>query len=67
MCLSVFLLPASTNSGYFHDYLYNKPNVQIRFLPRSKSGIGYKMFSDDNEEPKCGYLRPLMIVVINNG
>lgn len=65
-CLSVFLLPASTNSGYFHDYLYKKPNVDVRFLPRSTSGVGYKMFSDENEEPKCGYLRPLMIVVIDN-
>ena len=65
-CLSVFLLPASTNAAYFHDYLYKKSNVDVRFLPRSISGIGYKMFSDDNEEPKCGYLRPLMIVVIDN-
>jgi len=65
-CLSVFLLPASTNSGYFHDYLYKKPNVDVRFLPRLTSGVGYKMFSDENEEPKCGYLRPLMIVVIDN-
>ena len=65
-CLSVFLLPASTNSGYFHNYLYKKSNVEIRFLPRSISGVGYKMFSDDNEEPKCGYLRPLMVVVIDN-
>jgi len=71
-CLIVFLLPASTNSGYFHEYLWDtinskpKQNVEIRFLPRHKSGVGYKMYSDENEEPKCGYLRPLMIVVINN-
>ena len=65
-CLSVFLLPASTNAAYFHDYLYKKSNIDVRFLPRSISGVGYKMFSDDNEEPKCGYLRPLMIVVIDN-
>ena len=65
-CLSVFLLPASTNSGYFQDYLYKKPNVDVRFLPRSTSSVGYKMFSDENEEPKCGYLRPLMVVVIDN-
>ena len=25
-----------------------------------------KFFSEDNEEPKCGYLRPLMVVVIDN-
>ena len=65
-CLSVFLLPASTNAIYFHKYLYKKPNVEIRFLPRTKSNTGYKMLSDDNEEPKYGYIRPLMVVVINN-
>ena len=64
-CLTVFLLPASTNSKYFHKYFYKKDNVDIRFLPRHKSHIGYKFFSDDNEEPKCGYLRPLMIVVVD--
>jgi|TARA_E500000178_G_C16958423_1_gene724832 site-specific DNA-methyltransferase (adenine-specific) len=65
-CLTVFLLPASTNADYFHRCLYKKDNVDIRFLPRHKDGRGYKMFSDENEEPKCGYLRPLMIVVIDN-
>ena len=65
-CLSVFLLPASTNAIYFHDYLYKKQNVEIRFLPRTKSNKGYKMYSDDNEEPKFGYIRPLMIVIIDN-
>ena len=65
-CLSVFLLPASTNAIYFHDYLYKKQNVEIRFLPRTKSNKGYKMNSDDNEEPKFGYIRPLMIVIIDN-
>ena len=65
-CLSVFLLPASTNSSYFHDYLFKKPNVDIRFLKRHHTGTGHKFFSDDNEEPKCGYLRPLMVVVIDN-
>ena len=64
-CLSVFLLPASTNAIYFHKYLYKKNNIDIRFLPRTKSNKGYKFFSDDNEEPKYGYIRPLMIVVID--
>ncbi len=65
-CITVFLLPASTNAKYFHKYLYKKQNVDIRFLPREKGGGGYKFFSDDNEDPKTGYLRPLMIVVIDN-
>jgi len=37
-----------------------------KVLLMNSSGVGYKMFSDDNREPKCGYLRPLMIVVIDN-
>ena len=28
----VMLLPARTDTRWFHDYLYNKPNVAIRFL-----------------------------------
>jgi len=65
-CITVFLLPASTNAEYFHKYLYKKKNVEIRFLPREKGGQGYKFYSDDNEDPKTGYLRPLMIVVVDN-
>jgi len=70
-CLTVFLLPASTNSVYFHIYLWDnkkhqpKENVQIRFLEKSKGLYGTKFFSEDNEEPKTGYLRPLMIVIID--
>ena len=65
-CLTVFLLPASTNAGYFHEYFYKKSNVDVRFLKRHHTGTGHKFFSDDDEEPKCGYLRPLMIVVVDN-
>jgi len=65
-CITVFLLPASTNAEYFHKYLYKKQNVDIRFLPREKGGNGYKFYSDNNEDPKTGYLRPLMVVVIDN-
>ncbi len=28
----VMLLPARTDTKWFHDYIYNKPNVEIRFL-----------------------------------
>ena len=71
-CLAVFLLPASTNSVYFHTYLWDninhkpKKDVQIRFLEKPKGLYGYKFLTDDDEEPKTGYLRPLMIVVIDN-
>lgn len=28
----VCLLPARTDTKYFHEYIYNKPNVEIRFI-----------------------------------
>ena len=71
-CLSVFLLPSSTNSVYFHKYLWDnknhksKDNVEIRFIEKAKGKYGHKFLNDNNEEPKTGYLRPLMIVVIDN-
>jgi len=71
-CLCVFLLPASTNSVYFHQYFWNakehKPrdNVQLRFLEKPKGPYGYRFNTDDDIAPKTGYLRPLMVVVINN-
>ena len=71
-CLTVFLLPASTNAVYFHEHLWDnashraRENVEIRFIPKAKGPYGYKFNTDDNEEPKTGYLRPLMIVVVDN-
>ena len=29
---SVFLLPARTDTQWFHDYVYNKPKVELRFI-----------------------------------
>jgi len=29
---TVMLLPARTDTIWFHEYIYNKPNVEIRFL-----------------------------------
>ena len=34
-CLTVFLLPSSTNAAYFHEYFYKKPNVDVRFLKKT--------------------------------
>ena len=28
----VLLIPARTDTAYFHDYIYQKPNVEVRFL-----------------------------------
>lgn len=30
--LVVMLIPARTDTKWFHDYIYKKPNVEIRFL-----------------------------------
>ena len=71
-CTVVFLLPSSTNSKYFHNYLWDnknhkvKKNVEIRFLEMTNRKNGYKFLTDDNKEPEFGYLKPLMIVIINN-
>lgn len=31
-CTVVALLPARTDTSYFHDFIYHKSNVEIRFL-----------------------------------
>lgn len=30
--MTVMLIPARTDTKFFHDYCYNKPNVEVRFL-----------------------------------
>ena len=75
-CLTVFLLPSSTFSKYFHDYFWDnknhcsRKNIQIRFLSNPKFDFGhkdkrYKFFTEDMIEPDYGYLRPLMVVVVD--
>ncbi len=29
---TVMLIPARTDTAFFHDYIYKKPNVEVRFL-----------------------------------
>jgi site-specific DNA-methyltransferase (adenine-specific) len=64
---AVFLLPASTHTKYFHEYMYNNPNCKIRFL---RKGVkGFRFGNDDGTEDditKIGYIKPLMIVVMIN-
>ena len=63
----VFLLPASTHTKYFHEFFYNNPNVEIRFL--RKPAKGFKFGHDDGteEEEGCiGYIKPLMICIMRN-
>ena len=63
----VFLLPASTHTKYFHQFFYNKDNVEIRFL--KKPVRGFKFGKDDGseiDEKALGYIKPLMICIMKN-
>lgn len=42
----VMLIPARTDTRWFHDYIYNKPNVEVRFVRgrlKFDGGGGHKM------------------------
>ena len=63
----VFLLPASTHTKYFHEYLYNNTNVQIRFLRKPKMGFRFGHDGGIAEDmTKVGYIKPLMICIMKN-
>ena len=51
----VALLPARTDTKYFHEYIYKKPNVEIRFIKGRLKFSGSK-----NSAPF-----PSMIVIFN--
>lgn len=54
-CIVVMLIPARTDTRYFHDYIYKKDGVEIRFLKgRLKFG------GNKNSAPF-----PSMIVIFN--
>ena len=38
----VMLLPARTDTRWFHDYIYNKPNTEIRFIKGRRKFGGCK-------------------------
>jgi len=63
----VFLLPASTHTKYFHEFFYNKPNVEIRFLRKPNKGFRFGHDDGTEDDPtKIGYIKPLMICVMRN-
>ncbi len=55
-CLVVMLLPARTDTQYFHDFIYKKKNVEIEFLK------GRLKFNDGKNPAPF----PSMIVVFNS-
>lgn len=52
---AVMLVPARTDTKWFHEYCYNKPNVEIRFIK------GRVRFSNAGSAPF-----PSMIVIFRN-
>lgn len=55
----VLLLPARTDTSYFHDYIYNK--AEIRFIR------GRLKFTDETGQRFSPAPFPSMVVVYNNG
>ncbi len=51
----VALIPARTDTKYFHDYIYQKPNTKIRFIK------GRLKFSDSRNSAPF----PSMLVIFN--
>ena len=66
--LTVLLVPARTDTRFFHDYIYNKSNVETRFIkgrikfvsPDGKLLRGSKMNGSNNAAPF-----PSMLVIFN--
>ncbi len=67
-CVTVMLLPASTHTKYFHQFIKDNPRCEVRFLKKPPKGF---QFGHDGGQPddenRIGYIRPLMIVIFRNG
>jgi hypothetical protein len=66
-CLTIMLLPASTHTKYFHNYIYKNPKCKIDFL--EKPVKGFKFGKDDgteDDETRIGYIKALMIIEMDN-
>lgn len=55
----VLLIPARTDTSYFHDYIYKQSNVEIRFLR------GRLKFEDEKGKPFDAAPFPSMLVIYN--
>jgi hypothetical protein len=64
---AVFLLPASTHTKYFHEYIYQKPNCEVRFLRKPNKGFRFGKDDGSKDDPDAiGYIKPLMVVIMKN-
>ena len=55
----VMLIPARTDRKSFHDYIYNRPDVEVRFLP------GRLKFNNFTSDPIEAAPFPSMIVIFH--
>ena len=63
----VFLLPASVHTKYFHNFFYERDNVEIRFPQRPRFGFRFGKDDGSEDEPtKMGYIKPIMICIMRN-
>ena len=64
---AVFLLPASTHTKYFHDYVYHNPQCEVRFLRKPQKGFRFGKDDGSADDPNAiGYIKPLMVIVMRN-
>jgi len=59
-CVSVLLLPSRTDTKVFHEYIYNKPNAEIRFIK------GRLKFETGDSRVKNSAPFPSMLVIFRN-
>lgn len=63
----VMLLPVSTDSFWFQQYIYGKDGVRVRFLPeRVKMTNPYLHIDNGNRRDTTGSFRPSMLVEFTN-
>ena len=66
-CTTVMLIPASTHTKYFHQYIYHNTKCDIEFLKKPVKGFNFGHEDGTYEVPsKVGYIKALMIVVFKN-
>lgn len=65
-CLSVMLIPASTHTKYFHEYIYHNPNCKVEFLKKPSTGFHFGNEDGSMNDNKTGYIKSLMVVIFDN-
>ena len=66
-CTTVMLMPASTHTKYFHEYIYHNPRCEVRFLRKPNRGFRFGPDDGTDDDPTTiGYIKPLMLVVFRN-